>query len=201
MDDTLFLSIPCALHFAYLMQAFAAMPESSLALVVNRFMAERNVWNPRPQKTVDFRGLSRADVFAECAGIRAAVERECSPIERTVIACRYELTVYVRHGDTRVPRFPKRRADAFKALAQQMGVLHFSHVPSDALLLLVAHAFVSRYETPLSLRRIADEYGHSHTHWHRVSVKLAEQLTAIEARALDTLTPYFTRRCQGVSIA
>jgi hypothetical protein len=74
-------------------------------------------------------------------------------------------------------------------------------VPSDALLLLVAHAFVSRNETPLSLRRIADEYGHSHTHWHRVSVKLAEQLAAIEARALDSLTPYFTRHCHGVAIA
>ncbi|KVU15687.1 hypothetical protein WK62_27815 [Burkholderia ubonensis] len=201
MNDSLFLSVPRALHFAYLMQAFAALPESSLAIVVDRFMADKDVWNPRPAKTVDFRGLSRQEVFAECAGIRAAVARECGSLERLVISSRYELTAYAQRQGGRVAYFTRARAEAFKMLARHAQVTWFPHVPLDVLLLLVAHAFVSKRETPITLRRIADEFGHSHTHWHRVSNKLADELTAVEARALDTLTPYFTLRCHGVSIA
>lgn len=201
MNDTLFLSTPRALHFAYLMQAFAALPESSLSLLIDSFMAEKKVWNPRPAKTVDFRGLSRMEMFAECAGIRAAVKRECTLIERTIVACRYELMAYVQRDGARVAYFSKARAQAFKALACYALNTWFANVPPEVMLLLVAHAFVSSRETPLSLRRIADEYGHSHTHWHRVSNKLAYELSAVEARALDALEPYFTRRCHGVSIA
>ncbi|WP_423382623.1 hypothetical protein [Burkholderia sp. LMG 32019] len=201
MNDTLFLSIPRALHFAYLMQAFAAMPESSLAVVMARFMKEKEVWNPRPAKTVDFRGLSRHEIFAECAGIRAAVVRECPTLERTVVACRYELTDYAQRQGGRVAYFTKARADAFESLAHHARATWMPHVPEDVMTLLVAHAFVSKRETPITLRRLADEYGYSHTHWHRQSNKLAGELAAVEARALDALTPYFTRQCHGVSLA
>lgn len=201
MNDTLFLSIPRALHFAYLMQAFAALPESSLAILIDQFIMESDVWNPRPAKTVDFRGLTRTEMFAECAGIRATVDRECSPLERALIACRYELTAYAQRNGARVAYFSRARAEAFKTLARYALNAWFANVPAEVMLLLVAHAFVTKHETPITLRRLADEYGHSHTHWHRVSNKLDEQLALVEARALDTLDPYFTRRCHGVSIA
>lgn len=201
MNDTLFLSTPRALHFAYMMQAFAALPESSLSILIDQFIMESDVWNPRPAKTVDFRGLTRQDMFAECAGIRAAVNRECGPLERMVIACRYELTTYTRRDGARVAHFSRARADAFKAIARYAQTAWFATLPSDVMLLLVAHAFVTKHETPITLRRLADEFGHSHTHWHRVSNKLVHLLMTVEARALDTLEPYFTRRCHGVSIA
>lgn len=201
MNDSLFLSVPRALHFAYMMQAFAALPESSLSLLIDRFMVEKDVWNPRPAKTVDFRGLTRAEMFAECAGIRAAVNRECAPLERTVIACRYELTTYTQRNGSRVAYFSRARAEAFKLLARYALNAWFGNVPAEVMLLLVAHVFVTKHETPITLRRLADEYGHTHTHWHRVSRRLVNELTAVEARALDSLDSYFTRRCHGVSIA
>ncbi|WP_423396056.1 hypothetical protein [Burkholderia sp. LMG 21824] len=201
MNDTLFMSIPRALHFAYLMQAFDAVPESILANVFRRFMQESDVWEPRKAKTVDFRGLTRVEVFAECAGIRAAVVRECPPLERCVIACRYELTDYAQRQGGRVAYFTRQRAKAFEALAHHARVVWMPHVPQDVMLLLVAHSFVSKRETPITLRRIADEYGHSHTHWHRQSNKLADELASVEARALDAVTPYFTRQCHGYSVA
>ncbi|WP_448167705.1 hypothetical protein [Burkholderia ambifaria] len=201
MSDSLFMSIPRALHFAYLMQAFDAVPESILANVYRRFMMESDVWEPRKAKTVDFSGLSRHEVFAECAGIRAAVVRECPSLERTVIECRYELTDYAQRQGGRVAFFTKQRAQAFETVAHYATVAWLPNVPEEVMKLLVAHAFVSKRETPITLRRLADDFGRSHSHWHRVSNKLSDELALVESRALDAVTPYFTRRCHGVSVA
>lgn len=193
------MSVPRALHFAYLIQAYEAAPESIMAKVLRTCVEECDVWEPRKARTVDFSGLSPLEIRAECAGIRAAVVRVLPRLECAVIQARYELTDYTGDGGERRFFFSRERVHAIQTLGH-WAHMQYSAEPLPALDLIVARCYASRRTTPITLRAIAEAFGKSHTHWGRVAHRIEEQLVAIESRALDTLTPHFTAEQHGHSL-
>jgi hypothetical protein len=83
--SSIFMSVPRALHFAYLIQAYEAAPESIMARIMRAHVEDCDIWEPRKAKTIDFGGLNALEVRAECAGIRAAVERVLDGVDLAVI--------------------------------------------------------------------------------------------------------------------
>jgi AraC-like DNA-binding protein len=198
----IFMSVPRALHFAYLIQAYEASPESILARILRAHMEECDVWEPRRARTVDFSGLNALETRAECANIRAAVARELkSKVEQAVIRARYGLTRFVDEDGERRFFFDKERVEAIQFLALKWAAPQMPGVQLEIIDLLIARHFCSDKATRITLRAIAERFGKSHTHYRRLSNRLEEQLIAIEARALDGLGEYFTREHHGHSIA
>lgn len=196
----IFMSVPRALHFAYLIQAYESSPESLMARIMRQHVEECDVWEPRKARTVDFSGLNSLEVRAECAGIRAHVQRILPEIECAVIQARYGLTDYedVEGGERRF-FFSRERSAAIQFLAQRAAI-QFPDVRLVILDLLVARHFASRKTTPITLRCIAETFGKSHTYYRRIANVIEDELTLIEMRALDSLTPVFTAENNGHSI-
>lgn len=200
--SAIFMSVPRALHFAYLIQAYPNAPESIMAKVLRWHVEDCDVWEPRRARTVDFSGLNALEVRAECAGIRAHVERLLPELECAVIHARYGLTDYVddANGDRRF-FFDKERSDAIQFIATAYAMPLFDAEKQAVLDLLVARIFASRRLTPITLRAIADTFGKSHTHYRRIANKLESQLMLVENRALDALGDVFSSEHHGVSIS
>jgi hypothetical protein len=199
--SSIFMSVPRALHFAYLIQAYEAAPESIMARIMRAHVEDCDIWEPRKAKTIDFGGLNALEVRAECAGIRATVERVLDGVDLAVIRARYGLTEYVDEDGERRFFFSRERAKAIENLASLVFVPQYPEEKQTVLDLLVARHFASRKTTPITLRAIADAFGKSHTHYGRIAKRIEEQLIAIENRALDALTPHFTSEKHGHSIA
>ncbi|TCG08363.1 hypothetical protein BZM27_12570 [Paraburkholderia steynii] len=197
----IFMSVPRALHFAYLIQAYPAAPESLLARVMRQHVEQCDVWEPRPARVVDFGGLNAQEVRAECAGIRGHVERELMDLPCAVIKARYGLTDFTDAGGERRFFFSKERANAIRYLSSDWAAVQFADVGEAVLDLLIARHFADRRRTPITLRGIAETFGRNHTYYRRMANRLEEQLILIENRALDDLTPLFTRVQHGHSIA
>lgn len=195
-----FMSIPRALHFAFLIQAYEAAPESHMARIVREHVEDCDIWEPRRMRTIDFAGLSPLEIRAECAGIRAAVERVLPELERAVIRSRYGLTDYADEDGVRRFFFDRERTAALQYLGGNWAAPQFRDEPTSALDLLVARHFASRKTTPITLRAIAEAFGKSHTHYGRIANKLDKSLTLIENRALDSLVPYFESEQHGYSL-
>lgn len=198
--SAIFMSVPRALHMAYLMQAYDAAPESHLARIVRQCVEECDVWEPRKMKTVDFSGLSPLEIHAECAGIRGQVQRLLPELEHAVIRSRYGLTDYEDVDNHRRFFFDKDRADAFKHLAEKWAAPQFPGVDVRVLDMIVARVFASRHTTPITLRQLADAFGKSHTYYRKIANKVEENLIVIENRALDSLADTFKAECNGHSI-
>lgn len=196
----IFMSVPRALHFAYLIQAYEASPESLMARIMRQHVEDCDIWEPRRARTVDFSGLNALEVRAECAGIRGHVERALSDLERAVIQARYGLTDYHDEDGARRFFFSKERSNAVQFIAQRTAV-QFPDVRLAILDLLVARHFASRKTTPITLRAIAETFGRSHTYYRRIANVIEDELTLIEMRALDSLTPIFSAENHGHSIA
>lgn len=197
----IFLSVPRALHFAYLIQAYEAAPESQLAKVMRWHVEECDVWEPRKAKTIDFSGLNALEIRAECANIRKHVERVLTPLEQAVIRSRYGLTDYADEGGQRRYFFDKDRTDAVKHLSEKWAQPQFPDVDLRVLDMLVARVYASRATTPITLRQLADSFGKSHTYYRKIANRLEDQLIVIENRALDSLAEVFRAECNGHSIA
>lgn len=204
--SSLFLSIPRALHFAYLIQAYAAAPESIMARIMREHVEDVDVWEPVKAKTIDFSGLNALEVRAECAGIRRAIADLLPETELHVIRARYGLTDYADVDGVRRFFFDKERSDALQCLGDWAGTFYPELMPKEAdkprpLDFIVARHFASRKTTPITLRQLAEAFGRSHTFYGKVAADLGKRLDLIEMRALDTLTPYFKADCRGYSIA
>jgi hypothetical protein len=202
----IFMSVPRALHFAYLIQAYPAAPESIMARIMRMHVEDCDIWEPRKAKTVDFSGLNSLEIRAECANIRGHIERILPDLERNVILARYGLTDYVDEGSVRRFFFQKERSDAMQALGDWAGTYYPELMPTtdDAprpLDFIVARYFASKKTTPITLRQLADAFGRNHTFYGRIARKLEEKLMLIENRALDQITPVFVTECRGHSIA
>lgn len=197
----IFMSVPRALHFAYLIQAYPAAPESLLARVMRQHIEQCDVWEPRRARVVDFGGLNSLEVRAECAAIRLHVERELTDLPCAVIKARYGLTDYSDAGGERRFFFSRERANAIRYLSSDWAQLQFADVSESVLDLLIARHFADRRRTPITLRGLAETFGRNHTFYRRIANRLEEQLVLIENRALDDLTPLFTSERHGHSIA
>ena len=195
------MSVPRALHFAYLIQAYEASPESIMARIMREHVEDVDVWEPRKLKTIDFSGLSPLEIRAECAGIRRAVGALLPAKECAVIRARYGLTDYTDEGGERRFFFDRERADAIKALGAWLHELQYPDLHGAAVDVLVARHFASRKTTPITLRAVAEAFGKSHTFYGKVANELAKTLDAWETRALDELDPWFKRECRGYSLA
>lgn len=198
---SMFLSVPRALHFAYLMQAFEAAPESIMAKIIRANVIDCDVWGARKPSVVDFSGLTVLELHAECAGIRKAVERECGPDESAVIKARYELTEFEDVDGVRRFAFSKARIDALLYLSAKVRTLYFPDAAQDVIDILVGRAFAERWKTPITLRQIEEQFGVSKSNLGRMANRLDEYVMQLENRAFDTLMPYFTKSVHGVSIA
>lgn len=194
------MSVPRALHFAFLIEAYPPSPESLMARIMRQHVEDCDIWEPRKARTVNFNGLNALEVRAECAGIRAHVERELPELERNVINARYGLTDYHDEDGERRFFFSRERAAAIQFLAQRAAV-QFPDIRLAILDLLVARHFASRKTTPITLRAIAETFGRSHTYYRRIANVIEDELTLIEMRALDALTPLFSAEQHGESIA
>lgn len=197
----IFMSVPRALHFAYLIQAYEAAPESIMARIMRMHVEDCDIWEPRKARTVNFDGLNAYETRAECANIRAHVERILTPLECNVIRARYGLTEYADEGSERRFFFSRERTDAIQYLAHKWATHKYPDLELPVLDLLVARFFASRKTTPITLRAIADAFGRSHTFYGRVANKLEADLVKIENRALDQLEPVFSAEQHGHSIA
>jgi hypothetical protein len=199
--SSLFLSVPRALHFAYLIQAYPNAPESIMARVLRFYVEECDVWEPRRIRSIDFGGLSPLEVRAECAGIRRAVDALDQRNERAAIRARYGLTDYADEDGQRRYFFDRDRTDAIRELGEWAHSTLYPDLPLEALDMVVARHYASRKTTPITLRAIGEAFGKSHTYYRKIANALGKPLDAFEMRALDSLTPYFVAECRGVSIA
>lgn len=199
--SALFMSVPRALHFAYLIQAYEASPESIMARIMRECVEDVDVWEPRKLKTIDFSGLSPLEIRAECAGIRRAVGALLPARECAVVRARYGLTDYTDEEGGRRFFFDRDRADAIQALGAWMHETMYPDLHAAAIDVLVARHFASRRTTPITLRAVAAAFGKSHTFYGNVANALGKSLDAWEMRALDELQPWFVRQCRGYSIA
>lgn len=198
--SSLFMSIPRALHFAFLIQAYEAAPESIMAKIMRAHVEDVDIWEPRKLRTIDFSGLSPLEIRAECAGIRRAVGALLSMRECAVIHARYGLTDYADVDGVRRFFFDAERSDAIKALGAWFHETMYPELHAAAVDVLVARHFVSRKTTPITLRQVAEAFGKSHTFYGKVANELGKALDGYEVRALDTLEPWFKRECQGYSL-
>lgn len=197
----IFMSVPRALHFAYLIQAYPAAPESLLARIMRQCVEDCDIWEPRRARTVDFGGLNALEVRAECASIRAHVKRALLPPERAVIRSRYGLTDFEDVDGVRRFFFDRDRTAAMRFLAKRFAAPQFPDIDLPVLDLLIARHFADRRRTPITLRAMAEAFGKNHTFYRRIANKLEAQMIGIENRALDELTPLFSSEQHGQSIA
>ena len=197
----IFLSVPRALHFAYLIQAYEAAPESQLARVMRWHVEECDVWEPRKAKTIDFSGLNALEVRAECANIRAHVVRNLTDLEQAVIRARYGLTDYEDIDGNRRFFFDADRTKAVQHIAEKWALPTNPGVDIRALEMIVARVYASRKTTPITLRQLADSFGKSHTYYRKIANRIEEDLIVIENRALDALADVFKAEHNGHSIA
>lgn len=197
----LFMSVPRALHFAYMIQAYPNAPESLMAKVLRSHMEECDVWEPRRARTVDFSGLNGLEVRAECAGIRGHVARVLPELECAVIQARYGLTDFVDEDGGRRFFFDRERVAAIDFIAATWAKPQYDAERDEVLLLLVARIFASPRLTPITLRGIAETFGRSHTHYRRIANRLEDRLMLVENRALDALGELFSTEHHGVSIS
>jgi hypothetical protein len=198
--SAIFMSVPRALHFAYLIQAYVNAPESVMARIMRWHVEECDVWEPRKARTVDFSGLNGLEIRAECAGIRAHVVRVLPPLECAVIQARYGLTDYVDEEGGRRYFFDRERCAAIQHLATSWALPQHAEVLPVVLDLLVARHFADKRRTPITLRGIAESFGKSHTHYRRIANRLESQLILIENRALDGLGEVMTAEQHGHSL-
>ncbi|AXF04775.1 hypothetical protein [Paraburkholderia hospita] len=193
-----FLSVPVALHVAYMMPAYPNSPESLLAKVQRMKVRKGDVWRYSLPKVVFFESLNALEIRAQCALIREKVARCLQHPECTVIRARYGLLEYEDLKGVRRFAFSADLADAFDGLSRWLAP-SFGRLDADVRRLLVAYAFTDSRRTKITLRRIAAEHGHSHVYYHHYYHAIDEQLTAVEVRALDLLTPLLADRgtCNG----
>jgi hypothetical protein len=197
---SLFMSVPRALHFAYLIQAYEAAPQSIMARIMREHVEECDVWEPRKLKTIDFSGLSPLEIRAECAGIRRAVGALLQPLECAAVRARYGLTDYEDVDGVRRFFFDRDRSDAMKQLGTWAHETMYPQLHAAAVDVLVARHFASRRTTPITLRGVAEAFGKSHTYYGKIANELGKTLDSYEMRALDALMPYFTAECRGYSL-
>lgn len=197
--SSIFMTVPRALHFAFLIQAYEVAPESIMAKIMRQNMKECEVWGPRPLKTVNFSGLSQVEVYVQCAALRAAVMRELPPLECAAVFARYALTEYEDVDGVRRWAFSKERAEAIMRLAEHCKTF-LPDAPLEVLDLLVARAFVNKRQTPIHFTVIAEQHGKSREYWRRLAKRIDERLIGLENAALDTLTPLFTEEHRGESV-
>lgn len=198
--SAIFMSVPRALHFAYLIQAYPNAPESSMARILRWPIEECDVWEPRRVRSVDFTGLNGFEIRAECANIRAHVVRVLPPLECAVVHARYGLTDYVDEDGGRRFFFDRERVAAIQYLSGTWAVPQCEHVPLAVLDLLIARHFADKRRTPITLRAVAESFGKSHTHYRRIANRLESQLILIENRALDGLGEVFKAEQHGHSL-
>jgi len=203
--SAIFMSVPRALHFAYLIQAYVNAPESVMARIMRWHVEDCDVWEPRKARTVDFSGLNGLEIRAECAGIRAHVVRVLQPLECAVIQARYGLTDYVDVDGVRRYFFDKERANAFRVLGNWAGTFYPELMPSEEdkprpLDFIVGRHFADKHRTPITLRWLADAFGRNHTFYRRIANRLEEKLILIENRALDGLDDVMTAEQHGHSL-
>jgi hypothetical protein len=203
--SAIFMSVPRALHFAYLIQAYVNAPESVMARIMRWHVEECDVWEPRKARTVDFSGLNGLEIRAECAGIRGHVVRVLPPLECAVIQARYGLTAFVDENGVRRYFFDQERTKAMRVLGNWAGTFYPELMPTEEdkprpLDWIVARHFASNKKTSITLRDLADMFGRNHTFYRRIANKLDEPLTRIENRALDGLDEVMTSEQHGHSL-
>lgn len=200
------MSVPRALHFAYLIQAYPNAPESFMAKVLRWHIEQCDVWEPRRARTVDFSGLNGLEIRAECAGIRGHVVRILPDLERAVIQARYGLTDFVDEAGGRRFFFDRERVAALRELGDWAGTLYPELMPVEPdkprpLDFIIARHFAGHRKTsPITLRQLADAFGRNHTYYRRIANKLEERLIPMENRALDALGELFASEQHGHSV-
>ncbi|QDQ25182.1 hypothetical protein FNU76_01750 [Chitinimonas arctica] len=87
----IFKSVPQALHCAYTIQAYEIGAESAMTKALRRIMMELGIWEEpgATNSSVDFSGLDRIEVRAQCAMIRQMVDDHLPWAERCAIVARY----------------------------------------------------------------------------------------------------------------
>lgn len=196
----IFTTLGGCVHFAFLIQAYPASPESLLARVMRENVEDVDVWYPRRIKRIDFSGLNAVEVRVECAGIRAACARLLTPLENAALRARHGLTNYTDEDGERRFYFDVDRALAIQHLTTSFAAPLYPEFKTQLLDVLIARHYADKETTPITLRQIAETFGRSHTYWGKIATDLGKKLDAIEMRALDQLTPYFEKECHGVSL-
>lgn len=200
--SAIFLSVPRALHFAYVMQAYPATPESIMAKIMRQFVKESEVREGSRISTVRFDGLNAFEVRQQCANIRDMVTRILPSPEAASIRARYGLTDYhdYDNGERRY-FFDRDRTQAIKTLTDWL-TPGFDDVPMPMMDLLVARHYADLRQTPIPIRAVAELFGKTRSTVHRRSDAVGNRLGKLEMRALDLLTPAFrATEAEGSAIA
>lgn len=198
----IFMSVPQAVHFAYLMRAYPPCPESIMAKIMRQNVKESEVWQGNRPRTVSFDGLHALEVHQQCTNIRDMVCRLLPQAESACLRARHGLTEYHDYasGERRF-FFDRDRTDAIRALSDLLLPGH-DDIPQPMMDLLVARHFCDRHQTPITVRAIAELFAKSRSTTHRRADEIADRLNKLEMRALDLLTPAFTEAdVHGFSIA
>lgn len=151
--SALFSSVGQCLHIAYLMDVLPVAPPSNMQRVLKAKMQACLIWDaPKPTPTY-FEGLTALEQRAQCALIRAKVDRYLSPLESAAIK--------VTHAHL----LTKAMAVEVVASSIQNGLTTQN---PEAILALAWYALGTQFEKKgITLRGIAKYYGLSKTTAHR----------------------------------
>ncbi|WP_439891581.1 hypothetical protein ACS7SF_02775 [Ralstonia sp. 25C] len=189
----IFLSVPRALHFAYLMRAYPVTPESIMAKIMRQFVKESEVREGLRVSTVCFDGLTALEVHQQCTNIRDMVVRLLPPPESASVRARFGLTDYHDYDDgERRYFFDRDRTQAIKTLSDWLRP-GFDDVPMPMMDLLVGRHYADLRQTPIPIRDVAELFGKSRSTVHRRADEVGYRLGKLETRALDLLTPVFVK--------
>ncbi|QDQ24949.1 hypothetical protein FNU76_00515 [Chitinimonas arctica] len=188
----IFKSVPQALHFAYTIQAYEIGAESAMTKALRRIMMDLGIWEePGATNTsVDFSGLDRIEVRAQCAMIRQMVDDHLPWAERCAIVARYEPAERVEENGKRRFLFSPVRYEAIRALSEYLAPV-FGRYNRDTIDLIVARVS-DRRVVEGSYREVAAKLGMAHTTFADIYKRVRGRVVELENKAMEQLLERFT---------
>ncbi|QDQ28227.1 hypothetical protein FNU76_18780 [Chitinimonas arctica] len=188
----IFKSVPQALHFAYTIEAYEIGAESAMTKALRRIMMDLGIWEePGTTNTsVDFSGLDRIEVRAQCAMIRQMVDDHLPWEERCAIVARYEPAERVEENGKRRFLFSPIRYEAIRALSEYLAP-SFGRYNRDTIDLIVARVS-DRRVVEGGYREVAAKLGMAHTTFADVYKRVRGRVIELENQAADRLLVRFS---------
>lgn len=184
----IFQSASQAIHFAFLMEAYPPAPESQMAKVMRRLIQSMGITR---SSTIDLGGLSPLEIQAQCAMIRAAVKTHLRSPESWVLQARYGINESDMEDGKPVLSFSLQRFRAIGALAKYL-MVDYEGMTELSMYLVIARIMDNRVHKTTA-RKLADDFGKSHSFFIRLEKDLAIRLVKLERIAISNIEPIFIR--------